>query len=133
MIKRETYGEFVRFAVVGTTSATINYVIYWILQHWVNVNIAYTVGYVISFFANYYMTAHFTFKEKASAKNGIGFGGANLVNYCLHIVLLNFFLWIGFSRELAPLGVLAIAVPTNFLMVRFVFKHFKRKDDDHRI
>ena len=127
MIKKETYGEFVRFAVVGTTSATINYVIYWILQHWVNVNIAYTVGYVISFFANYYMTAHFTFKEKASAKNGIGFGGAHFVNYCLHIVLLNFFLWVGLSRELAPLAVLSIAVPTNFLMVRFVFKHFKRK------
>ena len=127
MIKKETYGEFVRFAVVGTTSATINYIIYWILQHWVNVNIAYTVGYIISFFANYYMTAHFTFKEKASAKNGIGFGGAHFVNYCLHIVLLNFFLWVGLSRELAPLAVLSIAVPTNFLMVRFVFKHFKRK------
>ena len=127
MIKKETYGEFVRFAVVGTTSATINYIIYWILQHWVNVNIAYTVGYVISFFANYYMTAHFTFKEKASAKNGIGFGGAHFENYCLHIVLLNFFLWVGLSRELAPLAVLSIAVPTNFLMVRFVFKHFKRK------
>ena len=127
MIKKETYGEFVRFAVVGTTSATINYIIYWILQHWVNVNIAYTIGYVISFFANYYMTAHFTFKEKASAKNGIGFGGAHFVNYCLHIVLLNFFLWVGLSRELAPLAVLSIAVPTNFLMVRFVFKHFKRK------
>ena len=127
MIKKETYGEFVRFAVVGTTSATINYIIYWILQHWINVNIAYTVGYVISFFANYYMTAHFTFKEKASAKNGIGFGGAHFVNYCLHIVLLNFFLWVGLSRELAPLAVLSIAVPTNFLMVRFVFKHFKRK------
>ena len=123
MIKKETYGEFVRFAVVGTTSATINYVIYWILQHWVNVNIAYTVGYVISFFANYYMTAHFTFKEKASAKNGIGFGGAHLVNYLLHIVLLNFFLWLGLSNEVAPFAVLAIAVPTNFVLVRFVFRH----------
>ena len=126
-MKRETYGEFIRFAVVGTISATINYVIYWVLQHWINVNVAYSIGYVISFFANYYMTAHFTFKEKASAKNGIGFGGAHFVNYCLHIILLNFFLWIGFSRELAPLSVLSIAVPTNFLMVRFVFKHFRKK------
>ena len=133
MIKKETYGEFVRFAVVGTISTVINYVIYWILQHWINVNVAYTIGYVISFFANYYMTAHFTFKEKTSAKNGIGFSGAHLFNYCLHIALLNFFLWLGLSNELAPLGVYAIAVPTNFLMVRFVFKHFKRKDDDNRI
>jgi len=36
--------------------------------------------------------------------------------------LLNFWLWVGLSREVAPLGVYAIAVPTNFLLVRFVFK-----------
>ena len=99
--------------------------IYWILQHWIEVNVAYTIGYVLSFLVNYYLTAHFTFKEKASAKNGLGFGGAHLVNYLLHIVLFNFFLWIGLSRELAPIAVLAIAVPTNFVLVRFVFKHFK--------
>ena len=125
-MRRETFGEMFRFAVVGTISTVMNYVIYWILQHWINVNLAYTVGYVLSFFLNYYMTAHFTFKEKASARNGIGFGGAHLLNYCLHIVLLNFFLWLGLSKELAPLGVYAIAIPTNFIMVRFVFKHFRR-------
>ena len=126
MMKRETYGEMLRFAVVGTISTVLNYVIYWILQHWINVNVAYTIGYVISFLVNYYLSAHFTFKEKTSTKNGLGFGGAHLVNYLLHIVLFNFFLWIGLSRELAPIAVLAIAVPTNFVLVRFVFKHFKR-------
>ena len=125
-MKRETFGEMFRFAVVGTISTVLNYVIYWILQHWINVNVAYTIGYVLSFLVNYYLSAHFTFKEKTSAKNGIGFGGAHLVNYLLHIVLFNFFLWIGLSRELAPIAVLAIAVPTNFVLVRFVFKHFKR-------
>ena len=122
MDKKATFGELVRFCIVGTTSAAIHYAIYWILQHWINVNVAYTIGYVLSFLANYYMTAHFTFKEKTSAKNGIGFGGAHFVNYCLHIVLFNFFLWLGLSRELAPLAVLAIAVPTNFFLVRFVFR-----------
>ena len=126
ILKRETFGEMFRFAVVGTISTVLNYVIYWILQHWINVNIAYTIGYVLSFFVNYWLTAHFTFHEKTSAKNSIGFGGAHLFNYCLHIVLLNFFLWLGLSQELAPLGVYAIAVPTNFILVRFVFKHFHR-------
>lgn len=126
MQKKDTLGELIRFAIVGTTSAGIHYAIYWILQHWINVNVAYTIGYVLSFLVNYYLTAHFTFKEKASTKNGIGFGGAHLVNYFLHIILFNFFLWIGLSRELAPIAVLAIAVPANFVMVRFVFKHFKK-------
>ena len=117
MKKKETLGELIRFAIVGTTAAAMHYGIYWVLQHWINVNVAYTIGY---------LSARFTFHEKTSAKNGIGFGGAHLVNYLLHIVLFNFFLWIGLSRELAPIAVLAIAVPANFLMVRFVFKNFRR-------
>ena len=127
MEKKETFGELVRFAIVGTTAAALHYGIYWVLQHWINVNVAYTIGYLLSFLVNYYLSAHFTFKAKTSAKNGIGFGGAHLVNYLLHIVLFNFFLWIGLSRELAPIAVLAVAVPTNFVMVRFVFKHFKHE------
>lgn len=125
-MKQETFKEAFRFAIVGTTSAGIHYAIYWVLQHWINVNVAYTIGYGLSFLMNYYLSAHFTFKEKSSVKNGLGFGGAHLINYLLHIVLFNFFLWIGLNRELAPLAVLAIAVPTNFLLVRFVFKHYKR-------
>ena len=122
MQKKQTFGEMLRFAIVGTTSAAIHYAIYWVLQHWINVNIAYTIGYALSFLVNYYLTAHFTFHKKASAKNGIGFGGAHLVNYLLHIVLLNFFLWLGLSNAGAPFAVLAIAVPTTFFLVRFVFK-----------
>ena len=126
MRKKETLGELIRFAIVGTTAAAMHYGIYWVLQHWINVNVAYTIGYGLSFLVNYYLSARFTFHEKTSTKNGIGFGGAHLVNYLLHIVLFNFFLWIGLSRELAPIAVLAIAVPANFFMVRFVFKHFRR-------
>ena len=125
MVRKETFGEIIRFGIVGTTAAAIHYAIYWVLQHWINVNVAYTLGYVLSFIVNYYLSAHFTFKEKTSAKNGLGFGGAHLTNYVLHIVLFNFFLWIGLSRAVAPIAVLAIAVPTNFVLVRFVFKHFK--------
>ena len=127
MDKKETLGELIRFGIVGTTAAAIHYGVYWVLQHWMNVNVAYTIGYIVSFLVNYYLSARFTFKEKTSTKNGLGFGLAHLTNYLLHIVLFNFFLWIGLSRELAPIAVLAIAVPTNFVLVRFVFKHFKSK------
>ena len=127
MVRKETFGEIIRFGIVGTMAAAIHYAIYWVLQHWINVNVAYTIGYILSFLVNYYLSAHFTFKEKTSAKNGLGFGGAHLTNYLLHIVLFNFFLWLGLSRELAPIAVLAIAVPTNFVLVRFVFKHFKSR------
>ena len=47
---------------------------------------------------------------------------AHLTNYLIHIGLLNLFLRLGFSRPLAPIPVFLIAIPVNFLLVRFVFK-----------
>lgn len=61
-------------------------------------------------------------RQKASWSKAFGFGGAHLFNYLLHIGLLNTFLWLGLSKTLAPIPVFAIAIPVNFLLVRFVFK-----------
>ena len=122
MVRNETFGEVFRFAVVGVIAVAIHYAVYWILQHWINVNVAYTIGYVVSFLGNYYLSAHYTFREKTSKRNGAGFAGAHVFNYFLQMALFNLFLYLGLSRELAPLAVLAIAVPTNFLIVRTVFK-----------
>lgn len=124
---KEAIGEIVRFSVVGVLVTAIHYVVYWLLQLVVNVNIAWTAGYIAGFVVNYYLSAYYIFREKTSVENGAGFGGAHLVNYFLQMVLLNFFIWLGFSAEMAPIGVYAVSIPVNFLLVRFVFKHFKRK------
>ena len=122
LFKKETFGEVLRFGIVGVVAVALHFSIYWILQHWINVNIAYTVGYVLSFFVNYYLSAHFTFKEKTSKENGAGFVFAHVFNYFLQLGLFNFFYWIGVPAELAPLPVYFIAVPVSFLLVRFALK-----------
>jgi len=116
-------GEFARFAIVGVTAALIHYAIYFVLYHWINVSIAYTIGYILSWFCNLYLTSKFTFNSKATLKKSAGFAGAHVINYCLHIVLLQFFLWIGMHKALAPFFVMGIATIINFFLVRFVFKH----------
>lgn len=122
MISNETFFEILRFGVVGVVSTVLNYAIYWVLQHWIEVNIAYTTGYVLSLLVNYWLTAHFTFRKQMSAKNGFGFSGVHLLNYSIHIVLFNSFLCLGFSRAAAPIGVFAVAIPVNFILVRYVFR-----------
>ena len=129
MKKKETLGQIIRFGFVGALSTAIHLFIYWLLQHWINVNIAYSTGYILSFLVNYYLSAHFTFREHTSARNGAGFAGAHVFNYFLQLGLFNFFLWIGLHRLVAPFAVLLIAVPTNFVIVRFVFKHFSRNNE----
>lgn len=117
--------EFIRFVIVGILATALHYGLYFILQNFINVNVAYTLGYIISFIVNFYLTAYFTFGRKPSWRKAFGFGGAHLVNYLLHMGLLNLFLWLGLSKPYAPIPVFAIAIPVNFLLVRFVFK---RKD-----
>lgn len=125
MESRSPIKEFIRFGVVGVIATALHYGIYYLLQPYLNVNIAYTVGYVLSFFLNFYLTAYFTFGTGPSWKKLLGMGGAHLVNYLLHMVLLNIFLWVGLSKTWAPVPVFAIVIPVNFLLVRFVFKHKK--------
>lgn len=120
--------EFVRFGLVGGFCTALHYGIYFLLQLAINVNLAYTAGYLLSFVANFYLTAYFTFGSVPSWKRLFGMVGAHGVNYLLHIVLLNLFLRIGIRQELAPLPVFAIAIPVNFILVRFVFKH---KNKEH--
>lgn len=122
MKKLKQLPEFVRFAIVGIIATAIHYGVYYILQWFIYVNIAYTIGYIVSFITNFYLSAYFTFGRKPSWGKALGFGGAHLFNYLLHIGLLNFFLWLGLSRPLAPIPVFSIAIPVNFLLVRFVFK-----------
>ena len=123
MKKKRIINEFIRFGIVGGLCTVLHYGIYYLLQLYINVNIAYTLGYVLSFMANFYLTSYFTFGTTPSWKKLIGMGGAHAVNYALHILLLNIFLRIGISQEWAPIPVFAIAIPVNFLLVRFVFKH----------
>ena len=114
--------DFIRFGIVGFVALIILYVVYCLLLLWLEHNIAYTIGYVISFINNYILTVKFTFHTKASKKNGAGFAFSHLINYLLQIGCLNLFIWLGMTESIAPIPVFAICVPINFVVVRFFIK-----------
>lgn len=122
IFSKETVNQLIRFGLVGVFATLFHYFIYWILQHWINVNVAYTIGYALSFICNFFLTSYFTFKKEATVKRGIGFSGAHLFNYLFQMVLLNIFISIGLSNTLAPIPVYMIAVPVNFIIIKKVFK-----------
>lgn len=122
--------EFIRFSIVGTVATIIHYGIYLLLV-WafeikqtdtILTNVAYTVGYGISFICNMWLTARFTFREKLTLKRGGGFALSHIINYLLHLVFLSLFLWVGIPNKWAPIPVYCIVVPINFVLVRTVFK-----------
>lgn len=120
--------EFIRFGIVGTLSTVMHYGLYYLLNIVMNVNVAYTIGYVLAWLFNFYMSAHYTFKSETSVKRGVGFALSHGINYVLHMVLLNLFLWLGLSETWAPVPVFCIVIPINFILVRYVFrsKYFEK-------
>lgn len=117
-----TLREAIRFCIVGVLATIVHYGIYLLLKGVINVSVAYTIGYVISFIGNFVLTNVYTFKTQATAKKGIGFVICHVLNYLLHIGLLNVFIWMGVPSSLAPIPVYCIVVPVNFLLVRKVVK-----------
>ena len=117
-----TLREAIRFCIVGVLATIVHYGIYLLLKGVINVSVAYTIGYVISFIGNFVLTNVYTFKTQATAKKGIGFVICHVINYLLHIGLLNVFIWMGVPSSLSPIPVYCIVVPVNFLLVRKVVK-----------
>lgn len=114
--------EIIRFGIVGVIATIIHYEIYLVLNLIITSWIAYSIGYGISFLGNFYLSNRFTFKTKPTFKKGVGFGLSHFINYLLQIILLSIFIKLGMPDKYAPIPVFCIAVPINFLMVRFVLK-----------
>ena len=122
IFNKKLFGQAIRFCIVGVMAVAIHYAIYLLLKQWMVHVVAFAIGYFISFIANFFMTAKFTFKKDATTKKGVGFLGAHIVNFILQTSLLQLFLWLGVDENFAPIPVYCIAVPVNFMLVRFVFR-----------
>lgn len=120
--KREKLGEVVRFGVVGVAAVLIQYGVYLLLVLFMNHNISMTLGYIISFIFNFIASTHYTFRVKANAKRGAGFALSHVINYFMQLAMLNVFIWLGISKQIAPMPMFGICVPVNFLLVRFFLK-----------
>lgn len=123
--------EFIRFCIVGVLATGIHYGVYLALLRILSItselgiNISYTIGYIIGFLANLFLSAYFTFKTKITIQKSLGFVVTNVINYGLHLAFLNLFLWIGIPDEWAPIPTFCCVIPINFILVRTVFKKFK--------
>lgn len=114
--------EIFRFAIVGLVATVVLYATYWLSLKILQPSLAYSMAYLCAFIVNYLLTTSFTFKVNKSVKNGVGFVISNVINYLVSMALLNLFLWLGLSNELAPIPTILLATISNFLIVRLVMK-----------
>lgn len=121
--KYQSLIRFIRYCIVGVCAATVHYGIYYcLLRINVPVNPAYIAGYLLSFIGNYFATSYFTFRSVPSWGHFVGFAGSHAVNFVLHIVLLNFFLWLGISKLIAPFLVMTVAMLVQYFILHWVYR-----------
>ncbi len=130
-LKNKKILEFIRFVIVGGTATVIHYIIYYLLQLTnIKFNLAYTIGYGISFIFNFIASNYFTFKTEVSINRGAKFTVAHIINYLIQMLLLNIYINIGIPNNIAPIFVFMVAIPINFVMVRFALKGKVKKGNN---
>lgn len=123
--------EIVRFVIVGTIASMVHYGVYrGSLAIYDNYNVAFVVGFMVSITFNFFASNLFTFKTKPTLIKGVKFLSSHLFNMLLEWSLLNLYIYLSISQEIAPLFVYATAFPVSFLLVRLSLlgSIFKKKD-----
>lgn len=124
--------ELLRFIVVGCAASLVHYCAYrGSLLLYDNYNVAYVVGFLVSVTFNFFASSYFTFKTKPNLSKGLKFLSSHLFNMLLEWSLLNLYIYLSISKELAPLFVYATAFPISFILVRISLlgSLFKKKRD----
>lgn len=119
--------QFIKFGIVGLSNTAISYGIYYamILVNTELYLLANVIGFVASVINAYFWNNRVvfakgkkTFQEhaKSLAKTFAAYGSTALLSTILLVVLVQLF---GISEFLAPLLILVITVPLNFLINKF--------------
>jgi putative flippase GtrA len=122
-LNRQNLLEVIRFGIVGSIAAILQIVIYLLLAKHIGHNLALFISYALALIVNFLLTTYFTFRVKASKKRGVGFLTSHAINFLLQFLLLNFYISIvGLNKQIAIIPVLAVCIPINFLLIRYVMK-----------
>lgn len=125
--------KFIKFGLVGVFNTLSSTCYYWILVYFgVNYLLSTTISYFLSSIIGYFLNDKMVFRQKNKSKLAIMryyivYGTSYLLNMiCMYIYIDVLHL----SQYIAPLLVLFITVPYNFILSRFwVFKGDDKNDN----
>lgn len=130
--------QFAKFGVVGLTNTIIGYVVYslcvWVGMHYLLANL---LGFLVSVLNAFYWSDHFVFKKGNNEQRGLWSSLIKtILAYASTGILLNsILLWLlidelRFSEYIAPLIILMITVPTNFVLNKYWSFKTKKVDEN---
>lgn len=121
---RKSYGEIIRFAIVGIANFLIIMAVSWLLMHLFGINfyVANIVAYVLALVNNFYWNRIWVFRSTGERMGRqalmflAAYGIAYLVQLGVMAVLVQ---WLGVNKDLANFIGLFPFGATNFLLNKF--------------
>ena len=123
LISKSVKTQMFGFAVTGTLSTLLMFVLYVSLYEIINYQYAYLIAYCISVIGLYFMNS-LVFKKTRSLQTFLAFPLIYLFQYLVGAFSLALLVRLGFSVTYAPLFIVIILLPVTFILNRIVFsKH----------
>ncbi|MBE6099373.1 MAG: GtrA family protein [Anaerovibrio sp.] len=125
MVSKESFRQLIGFCLVGAMNNGIAFGVYllclYIGMHYITSNI---LGFLISVLNAYYWNNKYVFTKPVQSqwwkklfKTYISYAGTGIV--LSNILLVIFVEYCDISKQIAPLIILMVTVPVNFLMNKF--------------
>lgn len=121
---RKSYGEIIRFAIVGTANFLIIMAFSWLLMHLFGINfyVANIVAYVLALVNNFYWNRIWVFRSTGErmGRQALMFLAAYGIAYLVQLgVIAVLVQWLGVNKDLANFIGLFPFGATNFLLNKF--------------
>lgn len=141
--KWATIEQFIKFCFVGATNAAISYITHCVVLFFIEGKvpgdylISSTCGFILSVLNAFILNNRFVFKAEHTSKLDIAKALLKtFASYASTGLLLNYVLLyllcdcLGMSKYIAPLVVMAVTTPVNFILNKFwAFRKKKTSDD----
>jgi putative flippase GtrA len=139
ILGRRGVRQFIKFGIVGATGMVVSFVAYHILLHYqLDVNLAFSIGFILGGVNNYWWNRHWTFRSKGHpwkelaqfiAVSAVALVLGNIITWQLRIHLPMFHLRNSFIWLCATVG----GVGVNFFANKYwTFRHTHHAGADLR-
>jgi len=119
--------EIVLFLIVGVSNTILTYVVYLALLRVAHYGWAFTGAFLVGLVFTGLMNIRVTFAHHPTVAACVVFSAYYILYYAFALGLLHVFVeWFAIDEHYAPILMLPIVVPINFVMIRFIVHRFGR-------
>ena len=119
------FSRVLKYAAVSVLSAAVDFLLYWVLLHWLNVRSSYVIARILSALFNFECNRRTVFKARFTSKNLVGYAALCIVCMFAGSYFVGLLHGIGMNELLSKLIVDSVLFIANYNIQKYVI--FRKK------